>query len=256
MQPVSGCTSMDSSEAVKATPSVYNASLPEHIATTHGITGHRSCTDSRKRRPHLFPKARRLLSTSTARPLGKTATIITLTPKMFTDYSNSPACPSSHAAPAHDGTAVRDDPQEVRAHHDPDGAPGHHDDYRESGEYAHGDAWHGQYEAHADQYNELVNAVNAMKNSSDREGAREYAQAPGPAAPQGRGNIYHCYSHDSGAALDIQTRCDEAGYNYVALHLSGDPADVGNQRYKQFEADLVRDLRAGEVAGYFADPPC
>ena len=64
-------------------------------------------------------------------------------------------------------------------------------------------------------------------------------------APKGKGKVDHCYSHESGGALDVQTRCDESGHNYMALHLSDDPTDVDHQRYKQFEADLVRGHKAG-----------
>ena len=126
-------------------------------------------------------------------------------------------------------------------------------DHSESEDSAHDEAWHDNYHAHADHYKELVSTVNAMKNEAGPSTLSMFE--PPSSAPKGKGKVYHCYSHDGGASLDIQTRCDGAGYTYVALRLTGAPTDIDHQRFKQFEADLTLDLEAGVVAGFFTDPP-
>ena len=76
-------------------------------------------------------------------------------------------------------------------------------------------------------------------------------------APNARGKIYHLYGHESSTGLDIKTRCNEAGCQYVELPITGDPeVDLDHEGYEKFKQRLIGDLRENQVLVFIADPPC
>ena len=45
-------------------------------------------------------------------------------------------------------------------------------------------------------------------------------------------------------------------YIYIALPRLGNAADLDHQRYMAYRSKLLQDIEAGEVVGFFTDPPC
>ena len=114
------------------------------------------------------------------------------------------------------------------------------------------DAWHENYYAHADCYDDVKAAVRQAREKEVHDPFEPYAEVA-RAAPDLK--LYHLFTHSSPAALDVKTRCLEVGLRYVPLAIE-DEADLDHGKYEQYRSNFEQDLNHGLVAGLVADPPC
>ena len=116
----------------------------------------------------------------------------------------------------------------------------------------HDDAWHENYYAHADCYDDVKSAVRQAGKKEVHDSFEPYAKVA-RAAPDLK--LYHLFTHASPAALDVRTRCLEVGLRYVPLAIE-DEADLDHGKYEQYRSNFEQDLNLKLVAGLVADPPC
>ena len=191
---------MSSGDMVTAEAGVSDTPQPENIVTSHASSPsvHRSIAH-RRARPlaGLMRNAKRWLSKATARPPGTTRKVKRMKQP---SHSNSPQAAVHTECINEDGA----DPQHALHRYDPvplgkGDLPGSDDVHSDSESSNHDDVWHKNYEAHADQYKELIREVVAMKSTSE---ANNFPRHPvATRALQGRGKVYHCYGHDGGQLL-------------------------------------------------------
>ena len=132
------------------------------------------------------------------------------------------------------------------------------DAYAES-ESDHNESWHDHYYELADNYKSLVQQVATMASEElqSRRSQHQHQQDRSlEPPPNARGKLYHFYGHESSTGLNIKSRCEEAGCEYMELPITGDDADLDHLRYERFKQQLITDLREDQVLGFITDPPC
>ena len=148
---------MSSGDLATAEAGVSDTPQPENIVASHASSPSVHCSTAHRRvRPlsGLMRNAKKWLSKATARPPGKTEKVKRM---RLVSLSNSPQAALHAECISQDGT----DPQPALHRCDPiplgkGDLPGSEDAYSDSERSNHDDAWHKSYEAHADQYKELI----------------------------------------------------------------------------------------------------
>ena len=116
----------------------------------------------------------------------------------------------------------------------------------------HDEAWHDTYYATSASYDELKSAVKDMGEQG----------VPFATKPYTSSGLHHCskklyrlFGHSGPAALDIATKCHEAGLEYISYPVES-LDDLDHGKFIEHRRKFEEDLSNSQVAGLVTDPAC